>query len=106
MDRDVIEIQFTPAERSLILHYGYPFEKIEQALKACESSRNVETIPVDLFELERLTVDLSISINDMDGGTVQRKLSDLCDRQEAAEAFGDGLLEEFWPSSSARTSRC
>ena len=66
MDRDVIEIQFTPAERSLILRYGYPFEKIEQALKACESSRSVETIPVDLFELERLIGDLSISINDMD----------------------------------------
>lgn len=95
MDRDVIEIQFTPAERSLILRYGYPFEKIEQAFKACESSRNVETIPVELFELERLIGDLSISINDMDGGAVQRQLSDLCDRLEAAEEFGDGTLEEF-----------
>ena len=56
--------------------------------------------------LERLMGDLSISINDMNGGTVQRQLSDLCDRLEAAEAFGDGLLEEFWHSSSARTSRC
>lgn len=95
MDRDVVEIQFTPEERSLILRYGYPFEKIEQALNACKSSRHVETIPVDLFELERLIGDLCISINDMNGGARQRQLCDLCDRLEAAEKYGDGMLEEI-----------
>ena len=95
MDRDVIEIQLTPEERSLILRHGYPFDQIEQALKACESSRDIETIPMDLFELERLIGDLSISINDMDGGALQGKLLDLCDRLEAAEKYGDGMLEEL-----------
>ncbi len=95
MDRDVVEIQLTPEERCLILCYGYPFEKIEQALNACKSSRNVETISVDLFELERSIGDLCISINDMNGGAPQHPLCDLCDRLEAAEQYGDGMLEEI-----------
>ena len=95
MDRDVIEMQLTPEERSLILRHGYPFEKIEQALKACESSRDIEIIAMDLFELERLIGDLSISINDMRDGALQGKLLELCDRLEAAETYGDGMLEEF-----------
>ena len=95
MDRDVIEIQLTPEERSVILRHGYPFDQIEQALKACESSRDIETIPMDLFELERLIGDLSISINDMNGGALQGKLLELCDRLEAAEKYGDGMLEEL-----------
>jgi hypothetical protein len=95
MDREMLEIQLTPDERSLLLRYGYPFEQIEQALKACESSRDIEIIPMDLFELERLIGDLSSSINDMDGGTQQSKLLDLCDRLEAAEKYGDGMLEEL-----------
>ncbi len=95
MDRDVVEIPLTPEERSLILRHGYPFEQIEQGLKACESSRNVEIIPVDLFELERLIGDLCISINDMKDGALQRKLLDLCDRLEAAAKYGDGILEEL-----------
>lgn len=95
MDREVIEIQLTPQERSLILRHGYPFEQIEQALKACQSSRDIEIIPMDLFELERLIGDLSISINDMHGGALQSKLMDLCDRLEAAEKYGDGMLEEL-----------
>ena len=95
MDRDVIEIQLTLEERSLLLRHGYPFEQIEQALKACESSRDIEIIPMDLFELERLIGDLSISINDMRDGALQGKLLELCDRLEAAETYGDGMLGEF-----------
>ncbi len=106
MDREVIEIQFIPEERSLILRYGYPFEKIEQALKACESSRDVETIPVDLFELERLIGDLCISINDMNGGDLQHQLCDLCDRLEAAEQYGDGMLEEISAHHPPTLLRC
>jgi hypothetical protein len=95
MDRDYIEVQLTPEERSLILRHGYPFEQIEQALKACESSRQIEVIPMDPFELERLIGDLCSSINNMNGGALQHKLLDLCDRLEAAEKYGDGMLEDL-----------
>ena len=50
---------------------------------------------MDLFELERLIGDLSISINDMRDGALQGKLLELCDRLEAAETYGDGMLEEL-----------
>ena len=95
MDCNFIEVQLTPEERSLLLRYGYPFEQIEQALKACQSSGNIEIIPLDPYELERLIGDLCSSINDMQGGQLQNELLDLCDRLEAAEKHGDGMLDEF-----------
>ena len=47
INRNSIEVQLTPEERSLLLRNGYPFEQIEQALKACESSSDIEIIPMD-----------------------------------------------------------
>jgi hypothetical protein len=93
MDREIIEIELTAEERNLILQYGYPFEGIEQSLKACQDSEGIETVPIDAFELERLVGDLSISINDMKGGAVQNELLDLCERLEAAERYGEGQLD-------------
>jgi hypothetical protein len=95
MERETIEIQLTPEERSLLLRYGYPFEKIENALKARESSDDIEIVPMDSFELERLIGDVSISINQMEDGATQGQLLDLCERLEAAERYGDGMLDVF-----------
>ena len=93
MARKTIDIQLTPEERSLLLRYGYPFEQIEQALKACKSSREIEIVPMDRFELERLIGDMCRSINQMKSGATQNHLLDLCDRLEAAERYGDGMLD-------------
>jgi hypothetical protein len=93
-DREVIEIQLTPEERSLLLRHGYPFEEIEQALQAYEKSCGIETVPVELFELEQLIGQLCISINEMDGGALQDQLLELCDRLEAIESCGNGMLDE------------
>ncbi len=95
MDRNFIEVQLSPEERSLLLRYGYPFEQIEQALKVRQWSDDIEIIPMDSYELERLIGDLCSSINDIQGGRVRNELLDLCDRLEAAERYGDGMLEEF-----------
>ena len=95
MHREVIDVELSPQERSLILRYGYPFDRIKQALEARQTSRKIEIVPLDAFELERLIGDLSKSINDMAGGAVQDKLLDLCDRLEAAEQYGDGMLDEL-----------
>lgn len=92
MDREIIELQLAPEERSLLLRHGYPFEKIEHALKACDTSREIEIVPMDVFELEQLIGDLCRSINDLDGGVLQDQLLDLCDRLEAVEESGDGQL--------------
>jgi hypothetical protein len=93
MARETIKIQLTPEERSLLLRYGYPFEQIEQALKACESSREIEIVPMDRFELERLIGDVSYSINHKTSGATQNDLLELCDRLEYAEKYGDGMLD-------------
>jgi len=93
MEQTTIDIQLTPEERSLLLRYGYPFEQIEHALKACEASPDIEIIPMDCFELERLIGDVCRSINHMNGDALQDQLLDLCDRLEAAEEFGDGMLD-------------
>lgn len=91
--RKTIDIELTSTERALLLRHGYPFAQIEQALKACSSSKAIETVPMDRFELERLIGDLSCSINDMNGGKLQDQLLELCDRLEAAERYGDGMLD-------------
>ena len=93
MARETIDIQLTPEERSLLLRYGYPFEQIEQSLKACESSHEIKIVPMDRFELERLIGDMCRSINHMKSGATQDQLLDLCDRLEAAEKYGDGMLD-------------
>ncbi|MEZ6127530.1 MAG: hypothetical protein R3C59_02450 [Planctomycetaceae bacterium] len=62
---------------------------------ACTSSDDIEIVPVDSFELQRRIGDLSISINQLDGGRVQGQLLDLCERLESAERTGDGMLEVF-----------
>ena len=95
MGREVIDVQLTAEERSLLLRYGYPFEGIEQALKACESTCDIEIVSIDAFELERLIGDLCISINDMKSGALQNALLDLCERLEAAEQSADGMLDSF-----------
>jgi hypothetical protein len=92
MHREVIDIELTPAERALILRYGYPFDRIRTALEACQASQGIKTVPIDVFELERLIGDLCRSINDMKP-SVRNKLLDLCDRLEAAERYGDGQLD-------------
>jgi hypothetical protein len=95
MQREAIEVELSPEERALILRYGYPFDRIEQALAAHQKSRTIEIVPLDKFELERLIGDLSKSINDMAGGSLQNALFDLCERLEAAERYGSGMLDEF-----------
>lgn len=95
MGNEIIEIELTPEERSHLLRYGYPFEQIERALKACEGSDDIEIVPMDSFYLEKLIGDLCYSINRMKSGALQTKLLHLCDRLEAAEQYGDGMLDEF-----------
>lgn len=95
MKNDVIEIQLTPEERSLLLRYGYPFEQIKLALTACEGNGRIEIVPMDSFYLGKLIGDMSYSINRMESGSLQDRLLDLCDRLEAAQRYGDGMLDDF-----------
>jgi len=95
MKREVIDMQLTAAERSLPLRYGYPFERIERALKACGASKAIEIVPLDHLELERLIGDVCKSINDMKPGRTRNQLLDLCERLEAAERYGEEMLDEF-----------
>ena len=73
MAQETIEIPLTPAERSLLLRYGYPFEQIEHALKACDASHDIEIVPMDHFELEHLIGDVCRSINQTSGA--RRRIS-------------------------------
>jgi hypothetical protein len=92
--RETIDMQLTSEERSLLLlRYGYPFDRIRQALEACKASADIEIVPMDRIELGRLIGDVCRSINHMKSGRTQDQLLDLCDRLEAAETYGDGMLD-------------
>ena len=95
MEREVIEVELTPEERSLLLRYGYPFDRIRAALESRNKSRRIETVPLDVFELGRLIGDLSHSVNHMESGRLQGDLLEFCERLEAAEQYGDGMLDVF-----------
>jgi hypothetical protein len=93
----MIGIQLTPRERSLILRYGYPFDQIKQALLAVSSSKRVETVLLDEFEVDKLIGDLCRSINHEEGGRrIQGELDELCTRVEYVQRTGDGDLEALW----------
>jgi len=93
MPRDMTEMTLTAKERSLLLQYGYPFEQIESALKACSKNTKIEVVPIGRFELEQLIGNLCYTINRMKSGRLQNELLDLCDRLEAAERYGEGGLD-------------
>jgi len=93
----MIEIELTPRERKLILRYGYPFDRIKQALLAVASSRRVEWVLLDQGETGLLIGDLCRSINKEEGGLrVQAELDELCTRIEYAQQTGHGELEALW----------
>jgi len=96
MAKATIDIQLTPKERALILRYGYPFDRIKKALMAVASSKEVETVSLDVYEVDLLIGDLCRSINHEEGGlAVQAQLDELCARIEYARQTGDGELEMF-----------
>ena len=96
MANPTLAIELTPQERALILRYGYPFDQIKEALLAVSSSKQIETVLLDEFEVDRLIGDLCRSINHEEGGlAVQAQLNDLCNRIEYAQQTGDGELEMF-----------
>ena len=86
--RETVEVELSPEDRSLILRYGYPFERIEGALKTLESSSTVEVIALDCLELRRLLGDLSNSIKQADDENLRLKLDDLCGRLEFFQRGG------------------
>ena len=93
----MIDIELTLRERTLILRYGYPFDQIKQAMLAASSSKRIETVSLDEFEVDKLIGDLCRSINHEEGGLrVQAELDELCTRIEYAQQTGDGELETLW----------
>lgn len=95
MSNDMIDIELTPEERTLLLQYGYPFEQIKLALLAHEQDDCIAIVPMKSFYLEKLIGDLCYSINRMKNGSLQDRLLELCDRLESAERYGEGMLYDF-----------
>jgi hypothetical protein len=93
MAHDAIRMHLTAAERRLLLRYGYPFSESEAALEACAASHDIESVPIDRFNLEQLIGNLCYSINQTKPGPLQDELLELCNRLEAAERCGDGELD-------------
>ena len=93
MAQDPITMHLTPAERALLLRYGYPLEQVEATLKACDDSPAIERVSIERFDLDQLIGNLCYAINRMKLGRLHDQLFELCDRLEAAERYGSGELE-------------
>lgn len=62
---DLISIKLTPRERSLLLHYGYPFKPEKDKLEELEGCKRPRKLEVSMFYVEQLVGNLSISVNEM-----------------------------------------
>ncbi len=86
------KIQLTLAERELILKYGYPFDRLEKALRRHSGSEAIKRTAMSAYELQLLIGELSRSINHSKLGADETAVFDLCDRLEYAARHGDGDL--------------
>ena len=84
--RATVEVELSPRDRSLILDYGYPFDRIEAAVRAVVNSPRIELVQLDKLELRRLIGDLSISIKESDNEGLQVELDELVERLEFCES--------------------
>lgn len=57
-----ITLRLSLRERQLIQQYGYPFEKLAQALEKAAGNKGVAVSRCPQFEAEQLMGDLAISI--------------------------------------------
>jgi hypothetical protein len=80
--RESVHVELSARDRTLILKYGYPFDRIEGAVRAKESSPSVELVSLDRLELRRLIGDLSTSIKQSENDGHQVELDDLIERLE------------------------
>ena len=80
--RESVRVELSARDRTLILEYGYPFDRIEAAVRAKENSPSVELVSLDRIELRRLIGDLSTSIKQSEDDGQQAELDDLIERLE------------------------
>jgi len=80
--RESVHVELSARDRTLILEYGYPFDRIEAAVRAKENSPSVELVSLDRIELRRLIGDLSASIKQSENDGHQVELDDLIERLE------------------------
>jgi hypothetical protein len=80
--RESVQVELSARDRTLILEYGYPFDRIEAAVRAKENSPSVELLSLDRFELRRLIGDLSTSIKQSEDESQRVDLDDLIKRLE------------------------
>jgi hypothetical protein len=93
INRSTIEIELLPEEQALLLKYGYPFESQKKQLRTLVARRQIGTISISPFYLDKLIGDLSYSINKRTRGRIQQQLNELCERLEYIERSGDGMLD-------------
>jgi len=80
--RESVHVELSARDRTLILEYGYPFDRIEAAVRAKENSPSVALVSLDRIELRRLIGDLSASIKQSENDGQQVELDDLIERLE------------------------
>jgi hypothetical protein len=79
---EIVDVELSQEDRALILQYGYPFPRIEDAVRALDGSSSVETVALDRFYLRKLVGDLCRSIKESDDQDLRSRLDDLCERLE------------------------
>ena len=90
--RESVEVELSQVDRALILQYGYPFPRIENAITSLDGSSSVETVALDRFYLKKLIENLWRSIKKSNVEDLRCRLDDLCQRLEFFERGGYTLI--------------
>jgi len=93
MSREPIELELLPHERAALLKWNFT-PQVQDQLKACASSDDVETITLSSVDLNWLASDLTHAI--VKRGCRDADVIDLSERLDYVEQSGDGSLDGWY----------
>ena len=93
MPREPIELELLPHERTALLKWNFT-PQVQDQLKACASSDDVETITLSSVDLNWLASDLTHAI--VKRGCRDADVIDLSERLDYVEQSGDGSLDGWY----------
>lgn len=94
---DIKSVSLTQREVDLLLQYSYPFDDVEEHLRAFHGKGRTHVLKVDSFYLSRLIGDLVYSAKSIQSQSLLDELDALCDVLENAEQYNSrvrGLVLE------------
>lgn len=84
MGKNVVEVEVTGREASLILKYSYPFPDQTAQFESIAGKKGIYRVKIEQYYLELIIGDLSRSIREIRSAQLQEELDGICNIFELA----------------------